>query len=98
MTIIGYGLFNQSKTTTDKARQYYNKFRKKLSKIGIPIIDHEGPQALAHRAGKLRADLADRIDQITETYIQIRYQNNLLKTKQLISQIALFKPKKSGVN
>jgi transglutaminase-like putative cysteine protease len=93
MIIIGYGLFNQSRVSTDNARKYYNKFRKKLSKKGIPIFDHEGPQALAHRAGRIRADLADRIDQITETYIQIRYQNNLLKTKQLISQIALFKPK-----
>jgi protein-glutamine gamma-glutamyltransferase len=94
LAVTGYGLFKYSREETDKARKFYNKFTKKLSKAGIRIYDHEGPQALARRVSKLRSDLANAINTITDTYIKIRYKNQDGLLNSLITQTKIFKPSK----
>ena len=90
--IIAFGLFNQTQNNTDKAKQYYDRFRRKLSKAGIRIFDHEGPQDLARRAGKLRLDLSETINKILNIYIDVRYQNRYDQLNLLKSEVNLFKP------
>ena len=97
-SVIGFGLLTRSKNDTDKVRQYYGKFKKKLSAIGVQVNDHEGPRDLARKAGRIRGDLAERINTITETYIKIRYKNQHEYMEMLISQINIFKPSKSLSN
>lgn len=51
----------------------YEKYCRKLERIGIPRNATEGPVALAHRAGSLRPDLSAAIDAITRLYVALRY-------------------------
>jgi len=94
LTIIAFGLFRQARTTHDKARFWYDKFRKRLARTGIRLYPHEGPTDLANRAARLRADLAVAIHRITDSYIGVRYGNQYEKLEVLKSQIRSFKPGK----
>ncbi len=92
LAIIAFGLFNRIRATDDKARYWYDKFRSRLARIGIPGYPYEGPVDLANRAARLRADLAGAIHSITRCYIGIRYANQPEKMEELKSQIRLFNP------
>ena len=64
----------------DPARLLYDRFCRKLSRIGIRRLPSEGPQDFARRAGKRSRKLRGEIDAITGLYIRARYasQNNQL--------------------
>lgn len=94
LSIIGFALFNRIRATNDKARYWYDKFRSRLARIGIPSYAYEGPVDLANRAARLRADLAGSIHSITNCYIGIRYANQTGKMEEFKSQVRLFKPPK----
>jgi len=85
--IIAFSISKQNKETIDKAKGWYNKFLKRLSKCGIRNYKHEGPVDFSRRAIRLRADLADAIRNITETYVQIRYAGRKEKFEYLKLQV-----------
>ncbi|TCV90671.1 transglutaminase TgpA family protein [Sulfurirhabdus autotrophica] len=77
----------------DNIKQQYDKFCAKLAKIGIARHGHEGPIDFAKRAVKLRPELTEKIQDITNLYVTLRYGNNgqateLEHLKQLVKKFA----------
>jgi hypothetical protein len=94
LAITAIGLFRQSHPAHDKARYWYDRFRRRLTRAGIRIYPHEGPADLANRASRLRDDLAAAIHRITDSYIGVRYGNQAGKLEALKAQVRMFKPAK----
>jgi transglutaminase-like putative cysteine protease len=94
MVIISLILFQNVRKRYDGARHWYDQFRKRLLHAGIRIYDHEGPKDLATRAGRLRSDLKEAINRITDSYIRVRYDNHIEDLKPLKYLVRNFKPGK----
>jgi len=92
LVIIAFGMSSQARSSTDHARKWYDRFRKKLAGIGIRIHEHEGPLDLANRASRLRADLSESIHRITSLYIDARYRDQQDNMETLKTQVKSFKP------
>lgn len=92
--IISYSMFRQTEIKSDKAKSWYEKFKRRLSNIGIHTYEHEGPKDLAERASKQRKDLADTINEICQTYVDVRYKDELEFSDLLEQKVKSFKPKK----
>jgi len=92
--IISYSMFRQTEIKSDKAKSWYEKFKRRLSNIGIHTFEYEGPKDLAERASKQRKDLAHTINEICQTYIDVRYKGKLEFSGLLEQKIKSFKPKK----
>jgi hypothetical protein len=58
----------------DPAQASYRAFLKKLEQSGLTRWRAEGPLNFAHRAAKLRPELAEDIRAITQLYVRIRYR------------------------
>ena len=91
---VAVWLFKQPVFRTDEAKILYDKFCKKLSKLGIKRISHEGPVDFARRASLKRTDLKLSIEQITELYISIRYGGYVDAMPEFRHSIETFKPAK----
>ncbi len=92
MVIISLSLFHQVRKRYDTARHLYDKYRKRLMRAGIRIYDYEGPRDLAMRAGRIRSDLKEAINEITDSYIRIRYDNCIEDLESLKYLVRDFKP------
>jgi transglutaminase-like putative cysteine protease len=57
----------------DAARALYERFRRRLARLGVAAGPAEGPIAFADRAAALRPDLADWLRRVTAQYVAIRY-------------------------
>ncbi|HPQ39916.1 MAG TPA: DUF4129 domain-containing protein, partial [bacterium] len=57
----------------DSVQSAYNRFCRKLARIGFPRGPAEGPADYAGRVSGARRDLAEEIQAITELYILLRY-------------------------
>ncbi|MGH8610869.1 MAG: transglutaminase TgpA family protein [Gammaproteobacteria bacterium] len=57
----------------DPVKALYQRFGKKLARVGISRHLYEGPISFAARAYALRGDLAPSIRAITEAYVDLRY-------------------------
>jgi len=57
----------------DAARALYDRFRRRLARLGVVAGPAEGPAAFAERAAALRPDLADWLRRVTSQYVAIRY-------------------------
>lgn len=92
LSLLAYGLFSRIHKNEDQARYWYNRFRKRLQRAGIPILAHEGPQDLAYRACRRRADLAEAINSISDCYIEVRYANQAERLEELKTLVRSFRP------
>lgn len=79
---------------TDETRRLYRKFCRKLEKAGIRREEHEGPRDFAARATRLKPQLSDSIQNITERYIRLRYgeRRDGTSLQTLRREIGAFKP------
>jgi len=53
----------------------YAHFCLRLARLGLPRAAHEGPLDYAQRVAAARADLADVVAEITDRYIELRYED-----------------------
>lgn len=74
----------------DDAASAYAVFCRKLARIGFERQPYEGPIDFARRVAGARADLAQDIMSITQTYTVIRYANARLSSEQLKTQVQAF--------
>jgi hypothetical protein len=51
----------------------YVRYCQKLARIGVQRDPWEGPSDFAHRAAQSFPNASERVRQITETYIALRY-------------------------
>ena len=71
---LSWWLLRSKGRAVDKTLRLYQGFCAKLARVGIQIGSGEGAKDFAERAGKLRPDLAIQIDDITRTFIRLRYE------------------------
>jgi protein-glutamine gamma-glutamyltransferase len=60
---------------TDELQVLYLKFCNKLARAGIVRAAHEGPQDFAARAAQSKPQLATAINNISQLYLALRYEN-----------------------
>ena len=73
---LAWYLLRRKSMTTDTVARYYQQFCRKMAKAGIKINLGEGANDFAIRAKKHCPDLSPQIDQITATFIRLRYQRD----------------------
>lgn len=59
--------------TRDEVRMWYDRFCRKLARLGLARKPHEGPQDYARRVVSLRPELGPKILPVTELYVALRY-------------------------
>jgi transglutaminase-like putative cysteine protease len=78
----------------DTVKKYYALFCKKLSRAGFLRKPDQGPIDYAEYVSKNRPDLKNRIAEITDSYVQLRYRGQLSKTvlAKFIKKVRAFNP------
>ena len=66
-----------------------------MARIGITRRTTEGPKDFAGRAGRLRRDLEQAVDEITGLYVAVRYAGDVQSFDALRQRIRIFKPSRS---
>jgi transglutaminase-like putative cysteine protease len=72
----------------------YARFCRRLARIGLPRAGHEGPQDYAKRVAAARADLTDAVFDITDRYVELRYEDSG-DARSFNRLVKLFRPKKT---
>lgn len=80
----------------DPARACYDRFCRKLARIGLARHNAEGPDAYARRIKQTRSDLAQEIERVTRLYIDVRYRSKYDKLDDLKQAIKNFKPARAA--
>ena len=93
--VLAWNLFRAPPGGGDEARRWYDRFRRRLARCGIPVRDWEGPLDFAARAGLRRRDLAADIDRITRTYVALRYAGDATLLDELKDRVRRFRPRRS---
>lgn len=75
----------------DVAVRLYERFCKKLSRIGIVREAHEGYVDFSERANKMRVDLAPEITDVTAAYVAVRYASDRSQISVLRRLVKKFK-------
>ena len=91
-SMISLWLFKNSGKTNDPVGAVYNIFCRKMARIGITRRTTEGPKDFAGRAGRLRRDLEQAVDEITGLYVAVRYAGDVQSFDALRQRIRIFKP------
>ncbi len=80
--------------THDPVQRQYLRFCRKLARVGLVRAPHEGALDFARRCLTRRADLEPAIENITLTYLRLRYQSaaNEDEWRALKREIAAFRP------
>ena len=93
--LVSLLLFRSTGKTSDPVRAAYNNFCRKMAGIGIARGTTEGPRDFADRAGRLRRDLEQAIDEITHLYVSVRYAGDVQFFDALRLRVRSFRPSKS---
>ena len=72
----------------------YARFCSRLARLGLPRAGHEGPRDYADRVVTARSDLRDAVLEITDRYVELRYDDSgdLRDFNHLVKR---FKPRKA---
>jgi len=92
--VITVWLLRQYPPARDPARQLYDYFCRKLARIGIRRMPHEGPLDFAARVARKQGLLADIVNEITSLYVSVRYGSQVTKLAALKKKINAFQPEK----
>ena len=82
---------------TNPLLQHYERYCRKLERIGIARGVSEGPIALARRARSARPDLSSGIDAVTRLYVALRYgpmPNSATNFRALARAVQRFRPRR----
>lgn len=86
--------WRRQRSDTDEFRQEYDRFCRKLARVGIRRYPYEGPMDFARRAAALRTDLRPLIMTITNTYAGMRYGAGRTDAALLRNMVRRFRPSK----
>ncbi len=76
----------------DVAARLYDRFTRRLARIGLRRGPCEGAREFAHRVATLRPDLAPEVVRISELYLRARYVPDPLALSGLTAAIRRFRP------
>jgi transglutaminase-like putative cysteine protease len=63
----------RTRSRTDRVKTLYERFCRKAARLGVQRSPWEGPSDFSHRAALLLPDESERIREISNTYIALRY-------------------------
>jgi hypothetical protein len=63
----------RTRSHVDRAKMLYERFCRRLARLGVRRNPWEGPSDFARRASQLVPNESSRIRQISDTYIALRY-------------------------
>ena len=91
--ILSLFLLYQKPKSKDRTLLVYNRFLKKLAKVGLTKNTSEGARDFAERIKPRLHEQADDIEEITKAFIGLRYGNKPTEDsfKQLGRLVNLFK-------
>jgi transglutaminase-like putative cysteine protease len=94
LLLVALRLILSGKNSPSPVMLAYNRFCKRLARLGIARYPHEGPMDFAQRAINHRPDLTSQISRITALYIKLRYGSNPdpSQAQVLIRQVRQFHP------
>jgi protein-glutamine gamma-glutamyltransferase len=70
-----YLLWDRRPTASPPVVRDYARFCARLARVGLPRAGHEGPRDYAQRVVAARADLTTAVLDITDRYVELRYQD-----------------------
>lgn len=89
--IITIYVLSQRPKTSDPVKRLYERFCKKLAKIGIVKPAHEGPEDFLKRIKKHRSSLYDRAGNVIRLYIDVRYRSDNARLDEFKLAVKEFK-------
>lgn len=95
--LLSVFLLYQKKKATDPVLRLYQQFCHKLHPAGLIRTEREGAMDFAQRAKVVLPEQADTIEQITSTFIQLRYgrvatREEFMKFAKLVARFKLNQP------
>ena len=75
--VIAFFLLRRGHAQADPLQKLYGEFLRKLERAGLTRLRHEGPRDFGRRAAHRLPAQAHAIEEITDTYIHLRYRRNL---------------------
>lgn len=94
MTALAVWLMRDHAPARDAARLLYDRFCRKLARIGMQRLPSEGPLDFARRAGRRYQTLCPEVDEITRLYILARYASQDRHLAALRQRVRKFRPAK----
>ena len=78
LTSLGAWLLWQSRSaaTVDDARRIWTRATRRLNRLGLAPLPHEGPRDYCERAARQSPDLALRLHALADAYIAVRYADS----------------------
>ena len=89
---LGVLLLRAEHIAVDPALRAYQRFCRKLDRLGFDRHPSEAPLAFARRVTQARADLAAEVFAITRLYTQIRYGRIVIDPRRRRARVAEFRP------
>lgn len=91
-------MFRKTDAKKDPVQMAYDRFCRKLARIGLSRRPEQGPVDYAKMVGSGRKELAASVSEITDIYVLLRYgrggdSNSLKKMKHLIRKFRIPNPK-----
>ncbi len=93
MLIVAWWLFIRRPAHHDPLKSAYDRFCRKLARVGVSPLTSEGPIDLCRRACQQLPQSRAEIETITGLYARLRYGKSDSALKQLSEQISQFKPR-----
>ncbi len=78
----------------DAARETYDRYCRRMGRIGVPRLSAEGPADYGARAARERPDLRDEIAMITRGYMDVRYGGRTATLPELKRRVKRFRPRR----
>jgi protein-glutamine gamma-glutamyltransferase len=90
--LSGYLAWEFRPRARDPASQVYEQLCRKLAKLGLPRLAHEGPNDYVARVAQARPELAAQLAEVRSVYINLRYgpaplATQLSRLKFLVNQL-----------
>ena len=82
----------ESRVESPEALPPYRRLCRKLERRGIQRRPSEGPRDYCARVCRERPELAQRVQRLTELYIQLRYAGNRADARVFSQAVAQFQP------
>ncbi|MCU7856689.1 MAG: DUF4129 domain-containing protein, partial [Candidatus Thiodiazotropha sp. (ex Lucinoma borealis)] len=96
LLFVGLRITWQGKQRQTRTKRIYDRFCRRLSRLGITRRPYEGPLDFAKRASRRRPDLAAQIMRIINLYIQLRYASRRtdMECQLFARQVRQFRPRR----
>jgi len=92
LLVVAWLLHRTRGPAPDPARRLYERFCRRLARVGVPRVPTEAPLAYARRAGAALPAAAAAIDAVTAAYTRVRYAGEGDGVAHLRHLVRAFRP------